>query len=123
MEQFLIYLWSITENFSEYLFNIGMVTIFAGSLICVLISICEEKEYPPVRNILKCIITGLILVFLNTLIPSKQDLALIFLYPHIKSGAEIVVKSETSKKMLDLVNIYLDTQLNELKSQKTKELK
>ena len=42
------------------------------------------------------------------------DLALIFLYPKIKQGTINVVQSDTTKKMVEVLNGYLDKQLKDL---------
>lgn len=55
---------------------------------------------------------------LSAIIPSKQDLALIFLYPKIKQGTINAVQSDTTKKMVEVLNGYLDKQLKDLKNDK-----
>lgn len=117
MEQFLIYLWSISNQISAVLFFVG-----AASIITVIITLVtqlpcavDDSEMDQIKRIILTPgIIGVIAFTLCSLIPSKQDLALIFLYPKIKQGTINAVQSDTTKKMVEVLNGYLDKQLKEL---------
>lgn len=116
MEQFLIYLWSISEGIRFLLF---VVALLSSSVIIYLLlagAFNGTFEWDEVKSYVYKGAT-LIAVFsiLCAAIPSKQDLALIFLYPSIKQGTLNVVQSDTTKKMVEVLNGYLDKQLKELK--------
>lgn len=120
MEQFLIYLWSISNQISRFLFFVG-----GASVITVIVMLIEQLPYAvedsEIDQIKRIILTsgiiGVIAFISCSLIPSKQDLALIFLYPKIKQGTINAVQSDTTKKMVEVLNGYLDKQLKDLKNE------
>ena len=116
MEQFYIYLWSISENVAISLGNISIslliITPFLFPLLYEFSDMTSKEVLPVVK---RTAISGLILLFIAILIPSKQDLALLFMYPYIKQGTETVIKSETLNKMKTMTNLYLDEQIKNLK--------
>ena len=57
---------------------------------------------------LRCITIGAITIGLAVFIPSKQDLALIFAYPYLKTGVQNVAQSKTVSKLQTVANKYLD---------------
>ena len=119
-EQIAIYLWSISESIKTSLDMVGIVLLVCSPAIFLLAD-TEYFEYN-IKNVIplfkKVLIAGFLVSMLALLIPSKKDLALIFLYPHIKNGTETVVKSETMNKMRKLTNLYLDEQIKNLKESK-----
>lgn len=49
-------------------------------------------------------------------IPSKQDLAVILLYPAAKEGVQKVVQSETAQQLHEVGRLYLQKKIKELKT-------
>lgn len=116
MEQLLIYLWSVSENISSCLYLIAIICVVLIGLIYIAIVLDDDTTLSDVKHTLHRLkIIIFISVLLGVLIPSKQDLALIFLYPAIQQEAINVVQSDTTKKILEVLNGYLDKQLKELK--------
>lgn len=120
IEQIEIYLWSISENVRTLIGMIGIILLMGSPFTLALADTDYYKH--DVKNVIplfkKVLISGLLLLMFSLLIPIKKDLALIFLYPHIKNGTETVVKSETMNKMKQLTNLYLDKQIKDLKENK-----
>ena len=127
MEQFYIYLWSISENvkwiFDSIVF-LSFIGIICSPLVCAMFSDLDDSPADILkkskRSVITFIIVGSISFLIGNLIPSKQDLALIWTYPYIKQGTEKVINSATSKKLLDVTNAYLDKQLKDLKTEALK---
>lgn len=121
MEQIAIYLWSISENIKISVCIAGCFLLM-GSPFLFMFAELGVLDWKSAKDALplfkKILITGSVLIILSLLIPAKKDLALIFLYPHIKNGTETVVKSETMNKMKQLTNLYLDEQIKNLKDNK-----
>lgn len=119
-EQIAIYLWSISESIKTCFGMVGWLLCMCSFLTFAFVDTDffdnDFKNVIPVFK--KILITGVTLSIFALLIPSKKDLALIFLYPHIKNGTETVVKSETMNKMRKLTNLYLDEQIKNLKESK-----
>lgn len=121
IEQIAIYLWSISENIKISLSMAGTFLLMLSPFLFMfadlgLLDWNNAKDALPLFK--KVVIIGAVLIIFSLLIPSKKDLALIFLYPHIKNGTETVVKSETMNKMRKLTNLYLDGQIKNLKESK-----
>lgn len=117
MEQFLIYLWSISEGISFLLFLVTLFSSFVAIFLLLAIAI-DNYQWDEVKSyVYGSGVMAIIFAVLCAAIPSKQDLALIFLYPSIKQGTINVVQSDTTKKMVEVLNGYLDKQLKELKEQ------
>lgn len=115
MEQFLIYLWSISEGIRFLLFIVVITSIVISIGICVGVAM-DDYGWDEVKSYVhKGIAVAAVFSILCIATPSKQDLALIFLYPSIKQGTLNVVQSDTTKKMVEVLNGYLDKQLKELK--------
>ena len=115
MEQFLIYLWSISEGVRFILFMIGLAAIVIISFVMICFIMDEYVKWDEIKSyVFKGTTIALTSFILCVAIPSKQDLALIFLYPSIKQGTLNVVQSDTTKKMVEVLNGYLDKQLKEL---------
>ena len=106
-EQLAIYLWSISTNISNGLVGIGIAIIIFGFVLFPAIAMMEDGDFPTVKVISSAIV-GVIMFALSGLVPSKQDLALIFAYPYLKSGAEQAIQSETMKKIATISSKYLD---------------
>jgi hypothetical protein len=106
-EQLAIYLWSISTNISCGLGGIGIAIIIFGFVLFPAIEMMEDGDFPTVKVISSAIV-GVIMFALSGLVPSKQDLALIFAYPYLKSGAEQAIQSETMKKITTISSKYLD---------------
>lgn len=116
MEQILIYLWSISDGISFLLFIIALLSFFVALFLLLSFAFSENIEWDDVKSyVYRGGIMAIIFAVLCIAIPSKQDLALIFLYPSIKQGTLNVVQSDTTKKMVEVLNGYLDKQLKELK--------
>lgn len=131
MEQSAIYLWSIIDNISN---TFSAIMFISSSIILILFligSICqdnsnrkwlsedEKKCYISCRDnaikYIKFVTIFLIIATIGrTLIPCKQDLALIFAYPYIKRGAINIVQLEPAKKIMKAGNLYLDSIINSL---------
>jgi hypothetical protein len=115
-EQFIIYLWSISENVQLFLFLTGVFGTIFGTIGAAIIC-CESVSKWRFTSILVPIICVFMLLFSN-LIPSKNDIALIWAYPYIKQGAIQVVSNEQVKKLPDNVlkvaNTYLEKTLKDL---------
>lgn len=117
MEQFLIYLWSISEGISFLLFIIALLSSFVVIYLLLVVAFDGAIEWDEVKSYMyKSVAIAITFAILCAAIPSKQDLALIFLYPSIKQGTINVVQSDTTKKMVEVLNGYLDKQLKELKN-------
>lgn len=116
-EQLAIYLWSIVDTVKLVLWSIPVAILMMYFLIAppVLDFDWEGKLIPAIKKLTRITI---ICICIAILIPCQKDLALILLYPKIKHGAEIVVTSSTAKKMVDVVNLYLDKQIKELNNGK-----
>ncbi len=120
-EQIAIYLWSISESIQISLSMAGTFLLILSPFLFMfadlgLLDLNSAKDAFPLVK--KTVIASSVLIILALLIPSKKDLALIFLYPHIKNGTETVIKSETMNKMRKLTNLYLDEQIKNLKESK-----
>lgn len=112
-EQLAIYLWSISENLSYGLVGIGIAVIILGIVLFPAIAMMEDGDFPS-GKVISSAIVGFIMFALSGLVPSKQDLALIFAYPYLKSGAEQVIQSETMKKIATISSKYLDKVIADL---------
>ena len=112
-EQLAIYLWSISENLSYGLVGIGIAVIILGIVLFPAIAMMEDGDFPFGKVIASCVV-GVILMSLSGLIPTKQDIALIFAYPYLKSGAEQAIQSETMKKITTISSKYLDKVIADL---------
>lgn len=120
-EQIWIYLWSISENISIALGVIGILGSVFGLVVTITITtMVLDKEYS--KWFLSLWILYLIfptIFFISLLIPSKNDIALIWAAPYLKAGAEKVVANEKLNKIpdniMDLTNAYLEKQLKEIK--------
>ena len=126
-EQLAIYLWSISDNVR------GWCTFFTGvsTLIFIVATLItcsfhdgyhtsdELKEFwSGLKNV--SIFTGKMLIIsgaISLMLPSKQDLALIFAYPYIKSGVTQVVASPQAKKLNDIGSLYLDKVAKDLQEE------
>lgn len=109
-EQFLVYLWSISEGVSIAFCLIG---IFGGVISLVVLFASDEKLLPFISTCL-CVVS----LFLAALIPSKKDIALIWAYPHIKAGITNEKVQAMPNKILDLANGYLDKEIQKIKTEK-----
>lgn len=114
-EQFLIYLWSISENIRN-LFIGGSTVLFFSAFIVFLGEKLEEDKDFWVDILRKLFVSGVICMFLAILIPNKNDLALVFTYPYIKQGTEKAVQSETAKKLHIISTKYLDSIIKDLEA-------
>lgn len=119
MEQFIIYIWSISENIECFFLTVGLLLLIFSPFIIPMLRECTDMEDGEIFSILKKVFAiGIICVFCTTLIPAKKDLALLFMFPYIKQGTETVVKSETLNKLKTMTNLYLDEQIKNLKENK-----
>ena len=46
MEQFAIYLWSISENVQDLLIVLGLITAIVGPLITCALTLADSDEFP-----------------------------------------------------------------------------
>lgn len=125
-EQFVIYLWSISESVKAFVSVLATMTLFAGPFIVSYIWENESNKNPYQRcteefenheekikkkawhRIIVCVIISFILGLTAILIPSKKDLALILAYPYLKSSTEHTIQSGPIKKITKIANKYLD---------------
>lgn len=107
MEQFAIYLWSISENVQTLLVAMGLMTAFTGPMLACAVAATNSEDFPK-KDALRCITIGAITIGLSVFIPAKQDLALIFAYPYLKAGVQNVAQSETISKLQTAASKYLD---------------
>lgn len=115
MEQFCIYLWAISENIRNFMLIVGLIPLIIAPFLFPLLYECTDMDFEKIVPIfIKTLVSGIVLVLLAMLIPSKQDLALMFMFPYVKQGTETVIKSETMNKMKQMTNLYLDEQIRNL---------
>lgn len=123
-EQFLIYLWSVSENVRILLGNIGylLLTLTGLSYFMMMpVSGCLDWDTIKINWLSinkKLLIVGIITTVLCSFIPSKQDLALIFTYPYIKKGVVNVAQSKQMQKLSEVSNLHLDKVIKDLKNGK-----
>lgn len=116
-EQFMVYLWSISSGIKMFLYLTGAITglISFIVIICFLGCSYDEKKLKTKHWFLLLIPIILFFnIFISILIPSKQDLALIWAYPAIKSGITNKKVIQIPEKILDLTNKYLDEQIKNI---------
>lgn len=113
MEQFAIYLWSISENLQILLASIGGFGVVIGAMLALGLLI-DQEEYPKIPATV--ITVGVISLILAALIPDKRDLAVILLYPAAKEGVQKVVQSETAQQLHEVGRLYLPKKIKELKT-------
>jgi len=138
-EQFAIYLWSISESIREVIITLNIISIilFALAGIFYLVFKGEEfsnrrfgeddKDYLYAKNVSliiqsKFYLIVVVVVFsglLTALIPSKQDIAIIWAYPYIKAGVTSEKVQAIPNKVLDLANGYLDKEIGKIKNEHT----
>lgn len=122
MEQFAIYLWSIVDQVKFVFAPIVGMGLFAGIFTMFVATtfklndvsktdIGAEKYFSIGKKIS---ISFCILLVLGSLIPSKQDIALIFAYPYIKSGVQNVTQSKQMQKLNQVSILYLDKVIKDL---------
>ena len=112
-EQWVIYWWSISTNLQGGLVGIGIAIIICGIILFPAMAMMEDEDFP-VTKVTTSVIIGAIMCSLAGLIPSKQDLALIFAYPYMKAGVEQAAQSETVKKLTTISTKYLDKVIADL---------
>ena len=112
-EQWAIYWWSISTNLQGGLVGFGIATILFGMILFPALAMMEEGDFP-VTKVITSVIVGAFMCSLAGLIPSKQDLALIFAYPYMKAGVEQAAQSETVKKLTTISTKYLDKVIADL---------
>lgn len=124
-EYLMLYLWSISEGVrNSFIFitiTIGVVllTMCYAMIVGYFSSDVSEKDRKECLNITrKCMILFIISLFLTVMIPSKSDIALIYIAPKIIHNQKITA---IPNKTLDLVNQYLENFLKEAQL-KNKEL-
>lgn len=117
-EQLAIYLWSISTHIVGLLCVVGI--ILSGIFFVMGLGLAlEDIKGKKAKQVLALLIIGALLCFgISSLVPSKEDLALIFLYPKVKQGTIEVVQSAPAQKMVEVLNLYLDKQIKELKNDK-----
>lgn len=114
-EQFLIYLWSISENIRNLLIGGGVTLLFSAFIVFLSEQAEDDKDFW-VDILRKLCVSGVICIFLAILVPNKNDLALVFTYPYIKQGAEKVVQSGSVKKLCVISTKYLDHIIKDLEN-------
>lgn len=112
-EQLLLYLWSISDSIRDVIFGLASVGLAISFIGCL--GSYAEQHIKLGRKFITCGIICIMFLVLGSLMPKKNDLALIFLYPYAKSGTEQVLKSDTAKKMKEVVDLYLDSKIQEFK--------
>lgn len=121
MEQFLIYLWILLTNTKETISI--FINILIGLTLFVLLFraiafICaftEEEKKTIIKTSNIVLIITFISIIINILIPTKEQIALIFLYPTIKNTTIKTIQSKEFQKINNILNLYLDKQIKELK--------
>lgn len=113
MEQFAIYLWSISTNLQSMCLINGLFGIFLGGFLWFLAQGDSDGEsfLPVLKN---WFISGCVCIVLFALIPDRQSLALIFAYPYIKSGVQNVTQSKQMQKLSQVSTLYLDKVIKDL---------
>lgn len=128
-EQLLIYLWALLPNIKEATNVILLMTwVFSPFIIVLAImlninadkrSIPEQKTKKILNKINKITLTTAITsTIIYVAIPSKEELALIFLYPTIKNTTINTIQSEKLKKLNTILDTYLDKQIKQLQKNK-----
>lgn len=107
----------LTNTIGQVVAILAIITIVI--LLIFLLCICndDDNEYKPlfIKGLKGSIIIGVIACFIAALVPSKQTW-------YLMKGGEIVDSlneggriSKTAEKTLDLINDYLDEQLERMK--------
>lgn len=115
-EQLIIYLWSISENIERIMLSIGLFFLGGVPVILSIHAEVNNKGDLPLMPTISSVLIGLFFIVACNLIPSKQDLALIITYPYLKNGVTQVVESNTTTKLLQVSNKYLDNLIKDLES-------
>lgn len=110
MEQFAIYLWSISDNIRNLLFFVATIDL-VGVFFTAITEDCKPRLFKAL------IVTGVFLLMLAVLIPSKRDLAILLLYPTAKEGVQKVAQSETAEQIQEIGSLYLQQKIKELKEE------
>ena len=113
-EQWAIYWWSISTNIQCGLIALGAGIMLFGVIMFPVFSMMEDDDKFPIQKIVYSLIVGILMCLLGGLVPSKQDLALIFAYPYMKAGVEQAAQSETVKKLTTISTKYLDKVIADL---------
>ena len=109
MEQFLIYLWNISEGIRFLLFFVALLSSSVIIYLLLVSAFNSDFEWDKAKSyVYKGATLIAVFLILCTAIPSKQDLALIFLYPSTKQGTLNVVQSDTTKKMVEVFTGLLE---------------
>lgn len=125
----LIYLWAISGGVKGAL--VGFMVISAFAFIVFGISTCTsaDNHYAckdgSFKISLLCTVAAILNLFifivLNVLVPSKQDLALIWAIPQVKKEMEQAVSNkdvrDISKNILDITNLKLKNFKKELQAE------
>lgn len=124
-EYLMLYLWSISEGVSDiFVFIATVVGVVFVVMCCASLSNyfgndISEKDKKECFNVTRnCMVFFIISLFLAAMIPSKSDIALIYIAPKIIHNQKITA---IPNKTLDLVNQYLENFLKEAQL-KNKEL-
>lgn len=124
-EQLAIYLWSISEGLCGYLVGLSLLGCIGGGITAFIgftTSGCRGVSEDMTKNIYRygknAFIVGLLIGGMTILIPSKQDLALIFTYPTLKSGVTTAINSKQMQKLNKASILYLDKVIKDLEKQK-----
>ena len=116
-EQFLLYLWCISKSVCGLLNFIGVITVIGFIIVGIVIlafyfeNDWEEHRIKCIKLIEKCILSfclSLCCFLTSALIPSKNDLALIWAYPILKQNIMQKDVKTIPSKILDVSNLYLD---------------
>lgn len=124
-EYLMLYLWSISEGVSDIFVFIAtvagvvFVVTYCASRSNYFDNDISEKDKKECFNVARnCMVFFIISLFLAVMIPSKSDIALIYIAPKIIHNQKITA---IPNKTLDLVNQYLENFLKEAQL-KNKEL-
>lgn len=110
MEQLAIYLWSISDNIKNLFVFYGVVAIAIGTGVMIVREDCTQLWAKVLLT------TGLFFFILAACIPTKQDLAVILLYPVAKEGVQNAIQSETAQQLHEVGKLYLQKKIKELKT-------
>ena len=111
-ERLAIYLWSISSDIKDLFLVSGVITSVFGIIFTIPVILLSLKETKKCLLLLLIPLIGLFSLIVGSLIPNKQDLALIMTYPVIKQGIKNI--SPQLDKVQKVADLYLEKQIKEL---------
>lgn len=116
-EQLMIYLWSISGSVAGFFYTVGVLGTFIAFFAAVgLTGLYVDGDIKTKKIFLIWIIPVITLsaIIVPVLIPSKQDIALIWAYSYIKASVTSEKVQNIPKKILNIANEYLDKELEKI---------